>query len=314
MASKKKKVAKNKEQKKQAKKRKQQSKTKEKEKEKNRELASGPWCGLCGKRGNLTKTLCCGKWICDDADQYVPFSYQQNSCYRNHDRYTLCSLHHNEGHSSQSWQECEECREHFERTEMYVWCGTNDFNFQILENPPEYEPTLCDECGQVIKLGQESYTISKEKYLCGVCQPVDLPPHFFGRREDGFLDYDDDDGEDIEWEWEKEDFNWDKVKSTEECIDKATRDGFDEWDEAWGWLRCLEIVLKDMKEVELLGEVVELEGLYLDDLTVLAICQKNEKLAKVSLESIIYIKPTEAQTLWVKAYFEWKEEHSLDED
>jgi hypothetical protein len=28
-----------------------------------------PRCGLCGKTGRLTRTPCCGNWICDDADQ-----------------------------------------------------------------------------------------------------------------------------------------------------------------------------------------------------------------------------------------------------
>lgn len=27
-----------------------------------------PRCGLCGKTKNLTKTECCGNWICDDED------------------------------------------------------------------------------------------------------------------------------------------------------------------------------------------------------------------------------------------------------
>ena len=49
-----------------------------------------PQCGLRGATTNLTKTECCGNWICDDEDQYVLFSYARNSCYRNHDRYTLC--------------------------------------------------------------------------------------------------------------------------------------------------------------------------------------------------------------------------------
>jgi len=44
-----------------------------------------PHCGLCGKKRKLTRTECCGQWICDDEDQYVLFSYAQNSCYRNHD-------------------------------------------------------------------------------------------------------------------------------------------------------------------------------------------------------------------------------------
>jgi hypothetical protein len=57
-------------------------------------------CGLCGSTKNLTKTEFCGNWICDDEHTYVMFSYARNSCSRNHSRYTLCSFHHNEGHSS----------------------------------------------------------------------------------------------------------------------------------------------------------------------------------------------------------------------
>jgi len=50
-------------------------------------------CGLCGKSEKLTRTECCGAWICDDEDKYVLFSYAYNSCYRNHSRYTLCASH-----------------------------------------------------------------------------------------------------------------------------------------------------------------------------------------------------------------------------
>jgi hypothetical protein len=49
----------------------------------------GARCGLCGKTKNLTKTECCGTWICDDEHKYVVFSYARNSCSRNHRRYTL---------------------------------------------------------------------------------------------------------------------------------------------------------------------------------------------------------------------------------
>ena len=44
---------------------------------------SNPRCGLCGKMANLTKTECCGRWICDDEDKYVLFSYARYSCHRN---------------------------------------------------------------------------------------------------------------------------------------------------------------------------------------------------------------------------------------
>lgn len=127
-----------------------------------------PCCGLCGKTKNLIKTECCGNWICDDADSYQMFSYARNSCYRNHDRYTLCAYHFNEGHEG-DWRECAQCREDME-PEMYVWYGTNEYNFVKLENPPEFEPTKCDECGKVIHLGAEGgYSMLGEKYWCYDC-------------------------------------------------------------------------------------------------------------------------------------------------
>ncbi|MFP4217161.1 MAG: DUF6398 domain-containing protein [Phycisphaerae bacterium] len=126
-----------------------------------------PACGLCGKTKNLTKTECCGNWICDDEQDYVMFSYARNSCYRNHRRYTLCGFHHAEGHEGR-WQDCAECRDAFE-TEMYVYYGTNEYNFEKLPNPPAYEPTHCHQCGRVISLGEEGYSIAGGDYFCDRC-------------------------------------------------------------------------------------------------------------------------------------------------
>jgi hypothetical protein len=127
----------------------------------------GPRCGLCGKTKNLTKTECCGNWICDDEHKYVAFSYAQNSCHRNHRRYTLCSYHFEEGHSG-DWKECQECRDSF-NTEMYVYYGTNEYNFEVLPDPPSYEPTKCSNCGKVIGLGTDGFSISGGEYLCDRC-------------------------------------------------------------------------------------------------------------------------------------------------
>ena len=126
-----------------------------------------PSCGLCGKQASLTRTECCGNWICDDEEGYVAFSYSRNSCSRNHDRYTLCSSHHNEGHAG-DWKTCEKCRTVFE-TEMYVWYGTNEYNFERLSNPPKYEPTCCRKCGKVIRLGEDGYMQDSEGYSCSRC-------------------------------------------------------------------------------------------------------------------------------------------------
>jgi hypothetical protein len=132
--------------------------------------AEKPRCGLCGKTTHLTKTECCGQWICDDEDKYVVFSYARNSCHRNHSRYTLCSYHFAEGHKGR-WQDCPQCREDFE-PEMYVYYGTNEYNFEKLENPPKYEPTRCIQCGRVINLGTDGYTQSAEGYSCERCANI----------------------------------------------------------------------------------------------------------------------------------------------
>jgi hypothetical protein len=133
--------------------------------------AQQPHCGLCGNTRHLTRTDCCGHWICDDEHTYVLFSYARNSCHRNHARYTLCSHHYHEGHAG-DWQTCRVCRESFE-TEMYVWFGTNAYNFEQLKNPPSYQPTRCASCGTVIRLGEDSYTLTPQgTYVCLACTDV----------------------------------------------------------------------------------------------------------------------------------------------
>jgi hypothetical protein len=127
----------------------------------------GPRCGLCGKTKNLTKTECCGNWICDDEHKYVLFSYARNSCSRNHLRFTLCGFHFSEGHPGR-WQDCPTCREEIE-TEMYVYYGTNEYNFEVLKNPPKFKPAKCHVCGAVIVLSEGGYSQSAEGYTCYKC-------------------------------------------------------------------------------------------------------------------------------------------------
>ena len=124
-------------------------------------------CGLCGKTRNLTKTACCHNWICNDEHKYVIFSFARNSCQRNHDHYTLCAYHHHEKHNG-DWRECGECKNSFE-TEIYVWYGTNEYNFEKLTNPPAYEPTKCALCGNIISLGEDGYSRLGKQYFCEEC-------------------------------------------------------------------------------------------------------------------------------------------------
>ena len=126
-----------------------------------------PKCGLCGKTKNLTKTECCEQWICDDEHKYKLFSYARNSCHRNHRRYTLCGHHYYEEHAG-DWQTCQTCRKEIQ-TELYVYYGTNEFNFVKLQNPPKFKPTRCAKCKKVISLGEDGYAISGNNYFCMEC-------------------------------------------------------------------------------------------------------------------------------------------------
>lgn len=130
-----------------------------------------PRCGLCGSaKKKLKKTECCDNWICDDEDNYALFSYARNSCARNHRRFTLCGFHHAEGHKG-DWKTCKECLESFEHElEMYVWHGTNEYNFTKLENPPDFKPTFCYKCGKRIVLPDGGYGVLCGAYHCAECE------------------------------------------------------------------------------------------------------------------------------------------------
>ncbi len=137
----------------------------------SRPRKNGNGCGLCGKTKKLTKTECCNQTICDDLGNYVLFSYERNSCSKNHEKYTLCAFHFHNKHEGK-WQDCSECK-NCSKMEMYVYSGTNEYNFETLENPPHYEPTRCDDCSKVIRLGMEGYSIIGGKYLCMACNSHD---------------------------------------------------------------------------------------------------------------------------------------------
>ncbi|MEW6684837.1 MAG: hypothetical protein AB1393_01340 [Candidatus Edwardsbacteria bacterium] len=53
--------------------------------------------------------------------------------------------------------------------EIYVWYGTNEYNFEKLENPPAYEPTKCAKCQTIIHLGTEGFSVRGDEYLCEKC-------------------------------------------------------------------------------------------------------------------------------------------------
>jgi len=52
---------------------------------------------------------------------------------------------------------------------MYVYYGTNDYNFTKLQDPPAYKPTKCKGCGAVIRLGEDGYSRQGGRYFCEHC-------------------------------------------------------------------------------------------------------------------------------------------------
>ena len=82
-------------------------------------------------------------------------------------------MHYHEQHGGK-WQDCEKCAGEVP-TEMYVWYGTNEYNFEVLQNPPEYEPTHCAKCARVIRLAEEGYLMTKDGYVCEDCSDIGLP-------------------------------------------------------------------------------------------------------------------------------------------
>lgn len=124
-------------------------------------------CGICGKTEKIFRIECCNNWICDDYEKYAMFSYNTISCHRNHDRYTLCGYHFHEEHKG-NWQNCDKCRSDI-NTEIYVWYGTNEHNFEKLKNVPKYEPTKCSKCQRMITLGTEPHSVLGDEYTCFHC-------------------------------------------------------------------------------------------------------------------------------------------------
>jgi hypothetical protein len=56
---------------------------------------------------------------------------------------------------------------------MYVWYSTNEYNFEVLKDPPPFEPTLCAGCGTRIVLPDGGYSSFEGKEWCARCGEED---------------------------------------------------------------------------------------------------------------------------------------------
>jgi len=57
---------------------------------------------------------------------------------------------------------------------MYVYYGTNEYNFETLPNPPAHEPTRSAKCGKAIELAEGGYSRERDGYTCMNCLPEDI--------------------------------------------------------------------------------------------------------------------------------------------
>lgn len=68
------------------------------------------------------------------------------------------------------WKTCKKCREGFEHElEMYVWYGTNEYNFEKLENSPRFPRTHYAGCDKIIRLPDDGFSSLKDIYVCDEC-------------------------------------------------------------------------------------------------------------------------------------------------
>lgn len=141
----------------------------------NKPISKQKKCTLCNRSQYILKTQCCKNWICDDYEDYKTFSLKKKSCLVNHYRFTICGYHYNNSHSGH-WQVCDKCQKSLE-TEIYVWYGTNQFNFEKLKIIPAYTSKKCIKCQRIIHLAVEPYTVLEGKYTCFHCLAL----------EEGFL-------------------------------------------------------------------------------------------------------------------------------
>ena len=83
-----------------------------------------------------------------------------------------------EGHPG-DWKTCEKCKKTFEgQTELYVYYGTNEYNFEKLDNPPDYKPTRCSKCKKVIVIAEGGYSCRGDEYWCPQCTRTKFPDTF----------------------------------------------------------------------------------------------------------------------------------------
>jgi hypothetical protein len=95
-------------------------------------------------------------------------------------------------------------------------------------------------------------------------------------------------------------------KTIDACIELAGRDSYSEYEEAEGWLTCFEEVFEEVKTAKLLGEEVLIEKFKLiGELSLVVVCKRKNKKAKVTPDSLEFDNLSKVQLLWIKSWKKW---------
>jgi hypothetical protein len=94
-----------------------------------------------------------------------------------------------------------------------------------------------------------------------------------------------------------------RCKSVKACIDLALTDAYGEYEQASAWLACIEEMFGRFDRVIVMGEAVALDGFDLaNDASVVAVCRRGKRKARVALESIEFPGLSRIEARWLKAW------------
>lgn len=96
-----------------------------------------------------------------------------------------------------------------------------------------------------------------------------------------------------------------QCRSVKACIGLALTDAYGEYEQVSAWLACIETMFGRFDRVRLMGQEVTLHGFDLEnESTVVAVCGRGKRRARVALDSVEFPGITPIEARWLKA---WKQ-------
>ena len=93
-----------------------------------------------------------------------------------------------------------------------------------------------------------------------------------------------------------------QCRSVAACIELALTDAYGPDEQVTAWLTCIEEMFGRFSKVVVLGEEVTLEGFDLSNESIVAICRKGKRKARVALESVEFADLSLVEARWLKAW------------